>query len=63
MEKANGRGQIGIFDAAFLGVGAMVGAGKTNHATAFRCSDAAAVRVVLNTEKPPVRPLGAAVRY
>ena len=27
METANGRGQIGVFDAAFLGVGAMVGAG------------------------------------
>jgi hypothetical protein len=27
MAEANGRGQIGVFDAAFLGVGAMVGAG------------------------------------
>ena len=27
MGEANGRGQIGVFDAAFLGVGAMVGAG------------------------------------
>jgi amino acid transporter len=27
MREADGRGQIGVFDAAFLGVGAMVGAG------------------------------------
>ena len=27
METADGRGRIGVFDAAFLGVGGMVGAG------------------------------------
>ena len=27
MGEANGRGQIGVFGAAFMGVGAMVGAG------------------------------------
>jgi hypothetical protein len=27
MDKANGRGQIGMFGAAFMGIGAMMGAG------------------------------------